>query len=69
VARGFRYSFWGSMGIVYGDEALAVLRAVDRWFGEQMPLILTLLAATLVAVAAVYALRKLRAPADVGGAR
>jgi membrane protein YqaA with SNARE-associated domain len=69
VARGFRYAFWGSMGIVYGDEALAVLRRVDRWFGDQMPVILTLLAATLVAVGAVYARRKLRAPADTGGAR
>ena len=69
VARGFRYAFWGTMGILYGDEALALLRAVDRWFGDQKSLILTLAAALVVALAAVYALRKLRAPADVGGAR
>ena len=69
VARGFRYAFWGTMGIFYGDEALALLRAVDRWFGDQKSLILTLAAALVVALAAVYALRKLRAPADVGGAR
>jgi len=68
VARGFRYIFWGSMGIVYGDEALELLRSVDRWFGDRMSLILTLLAAAIVAVAAVYALRKRRAQADVGGA-
>jgi membrane protein YqaA with SNARE-associated domain len=69
VARGFRYTFWGTMGILYGNEALELLRTVDRWFGDRMSIILTLLAAALVGVAAVYALRKLRAPADVGGAR
>jgi membrane protein DedA with SNARE-associated domain len=70
VARGLRYTFWGTMGIVYGDEAVQVLRHVDRWFGaHRMPLILTLVAAVVVAVASFYAYRKLRAPADVGGAR
>jgi len=69
VARGLRYLFWGTLGIVYGDEALALLVGVDRWFGQQWPLILTLAAACVVALAVVYALRKLRAPADVGGAR
>lgn len=69
LARGFRYLFWGGMGIIYGDEALEVLRRVDRWFGDRMSIILTLLAATVVAFAAVYALRKLRAPADASGTR
>ena len=69
VARGLRYIFWGTLGIVYGDEALALLRGVDQWFGQRWPLILTLAAACVVALAAVYAIRKLRAPADVGGAR
>jgi len=68
VARGFRYVFWGSMGIVYGDEALELLRHVDRWFGDRVSLLLTLAAAVIVAAAAVYALRKRRAQADVGGA-
>ena len=69
LARGFRYLFWGGMGIVYGDEALALLRRVDHWFGDRMSIILTLVAAVVVALAAVYGLRKLRAPAGVGGAR
>lgn len=70
VARGIRYTFWGTLGIVYGDEALAMLRHVDRWFAAyRTPLILTLVAAVALPVAAVYAYRKLRAPADVGGAR
>jgi membrane protein YqaA with SNARE-associated domain len=69
LARGFRYLFWGGMGIIYGDEALELLRRVDRWFGDRMSIILTLVAATVVAFAAVYALRKLRAPADASGTR
>jgi membrane protein YqaA with SNARE-associated domain len=69
VARGFRYLFWGGMGIVYGDEALELLRHVDHWFTDSISIILTILAAVVVALAAVYGLRKLRAPADVGGAR
>jgi hypothetical protein len=69
VARGLRYIFWGTLGIVYGDEALTLLRGVDRWFGQWWPLVLTLAAACVVALAVVYALRKLRAPADIGGAR
>jgi membrane protein YqaA with SNARE-associated domain len=69
VARGLRYLFWGGLGIIYGDEALELLRHVDHWFGDRMTIILTLVAAAVVGVAAVYGLRKLRAPADVGGAR
>jgi membrane protein YqaA with SNARE-associated domain len=70
VARGLRYGFWGMLGIVYGDEALAMLRRVDRWFGaHRIPLILTLAAVVVMAVAGVYAYRRLRAPANVGGAR
>ena len=69
VARGLRYIFWGTLGIVYGDEALTLLRGVDRWFGQWWPLVLTLAAACVVALAVVYGLRKLRAPADIGGAR
>lgn len=69
AARGFRYAFWGAMGIVYGDEALELLRGVDRWFGDRMSLLLSLAALAVVAGAAVYALRKRRTPADVGGAR
>jgi hypothetical protein len=70
VARGLRYIFWGALGIVYGDEAVAMLRQVDRWFGTyRIPLILTVVAAVAVSVAAIYTYRRLRAPADASGAR
>jgi membrane protein DedA with SNARE-associated domain len=32
IARGLRYLFWGVLGIFYGDEALELLRSVDRGF-------------------------------------
>jgi membrane protein YqaA with SNARE-associated domain len=32
VARGLRYTFWGVMGMVYGDRALEWLRGVEPWF-------------------------------------
>ena len=68
VARGIRYAFWGILGIVYGDDALNVLRSVDHWFGShRLPLILA--GVVVVAAAGIYAMRKLRAPADLGGAR
>jgi membrane protein YqaA with SNARE-associated domain len=69
VARGLRYLFWGALGIVYGDEALALLRGVDGWFGQWKWMILTLAAACVLAAAAVYALRRMRAPSGVSGAR
>ena len=45
---------------------LAFLAA--RWFGDRMSIILTLVAALIVGLAAVYGLRKLRAPGDASGA-
>jgi membrane protein YqaA with SNARE-associated domain len=70
VARGLRYAFWGTMGIVYGDEAIELLRGVDRWFAVyRVPFLLALGAAVVVPIAAVYAYRRLRAPADASRAR
>jgi membrane protein DedA with SNARE-associated domain len=47
VARGLRYTFWGVLGILYGDEALAILQAVDRWCSERAVLLLLTLTAAL----------------------
>jgi membrane protein YqaA with SNARE-associated domain len=40
VARGLRYSVWGIVGTVYGDEALSVLQQFDGWFQTHAVLIL-----------------------------
>jgi membrane protein YqaA with SNARE-associated domain len=42
VARGLRYAFWGTLGILYGDEALAWLHAVEPWLRTNGPVFLLL---------------------------
>jgi membrane protein YqaA with SNARE-associated domain len=67
VARGLRYSFWGAMGILFGGEALALLRAFDAWFEEQTLHVLLPLGATLAVILAMWLLRR-RARAAAGDA-
>ena len=65
VARGLRYTFWAVMGLLYGDEALEVLKAADTWFAQRTTaLLLSLLGMTLVVVLAVLASRR-RGRADL----
>jgi membrane protein DedA with SNARE-associated domain len=47
VARGLRYAFWGTMGVVYGPRALALLQRVDAWFRANAVAVLGGLAALL----------------------
>ena len=63
LARGLRYVFWGLMGIFFGDEALAMLRAVDRWFDDHSLGVLLVLGGTVLAAVAVWALRRRTGPA------
>ena len=58
LARGFRYVFWGLLGIIYGDEALKLLRAVDRWFDDNGLVVLAVVAAAVLVGLAVWALRR-----------
>lgn len=65
VARGLRYVFWGYMGAMYGDEALALLRDFDRWFDEEWVVVLSVAVALLVVgIALYYVLRKPARPDD-----
>jgi membrane protein YqaA with SNARE-associated domain len=65
VARGLRYVFWGVMGATYGDEALALLKHFDAWFAERAAVILSVVAAIVVAGVALYLIRRKPArPAD-----
>jgi len=50
--------FWGLLGIVYGDEALRLLRAVDRWFDDNGLMVLAVLAAAALVGLAVWAFRR-----------
>jgi membrane protein YqaA with SNARE-associated domain len=58
VARGLRYVFWGVMGATYGEEALASLKTFDAWFEQHGPLILSVLAAFVIAGVAFYLVRR-----------
>ena len=64
VARGLRYIFWGFMGAMYGDEALALLRRFDRWFDDRAAMLLYVaIAVVVLAVALYFALRRPERPA------
>jgi membrane protein YqaA with SNARE-associated domain len=63
LARGARYTLWGTMGAVYGARAMDYLTLVDAWFIEHLPIVgpvLVLLALILVVVV----LRRARAQSD-----
>lgn len=67
VARGLRYSLWAALGIVYREEAVVLLRAVDAWTARHLPVLLAGLAP--LALALVYWLwRKRRASREPAGA-
>jgi len=63
LARGLRYVFWGTMGIFFGDEALEMLRGVDRWFDDHGLAVLAVVAAAVVVVVGVWFLRRRSRPA------
>lgn len=48
-ARGLRYSIWGALGAVWGQEAMAWLRTVDGWFADRLPILYVIGAALLLA--------------------
>ena len=54
------------MGATYGDEALALLKRFDAWFELHGAVILSILAALVIAVVAVLYLRR-KAPQPPGG--
>jgi membrane protein DedA with SNARE-associated domain len=62
IARGLRYSFWGTMGALYGREALALLQRFDAWFAGRTEWLLAGLALVLVVGTGVWLLRRRRAP-------
>lgn len=64
VARGLRFSLWGALGAVYGQQGMAALRVFDTWFAAHVPeLALGAGAATLLALGW-RLLRKRRAEAS-----
>jgi membrane protein DedA with SNARE-associated domain len=54
LARGFRYAFWGVLGVFYGDAGLEMLKAVDAWSTRNAPMLLSLLVAIGAAAVIAY---------------
>jgi membrane protein YqaA with SNARE-associated domain len=69
LARGFRYAFWGVMGLIYEDEALNLLRAIDHWTATHALLLLALVGLLVSLGLALYLRRRTRPDAGVGGVR
>ncbi len=67
LARSARYSFWGTMGVVYGDEAREILVAIDAWGAEHLPLVIGLALAAIVAALVVAWRRRARSRMEVDG--
>jgi membrane protein YqaA with SNARE-associated domain len=63
IARGLRYSFWGTMGALYGARALGYLTLVDAWFVEHLPIVAPVLV-LLAIVVIVLVRRRARAQSD-----
>jgi membrane protein YqaA with SNARE-associated domain len=60
VARGLRYTAWAIGGVVYGDEALALLQRSDAWFARNLPYVLGATAALVAGGVAFWLLRRRR---------
>jgi membrane protein YqaA with SNARE-associated domain len=60
LARGLRYAIWAVVGVLYGDQALEVLRHTDTWFSRNTPAVLGVLGGLVVAGLAVWMVRRRR---------
>jgi membrane protein YqaA with SNARE-associated domain len=67
LARGVRYTVWAVGGAVYGDEALAILRRTDQWFGQNLPMVLAVSVSLTLLGVGLWIVRR-RRRADVPGA-
>jgi membrane protein YqaA with SNARE-associated domain len=63
IARGLRYSFWATMGVLYGREALAMLQRFDAWFAGRTAWVLLILALWICLFAGIWLLRRRKTPA------
>jgi membrane protein YqaA with SNARE-associated domain len=64
LARTARYSFWGTMGVVYGDEAERMLLVIDSWGTEHLPLVFAVAFVLLLVALLVARRRRTRMMAD-----
>jgi membrane protein YqaA with SNARE-associated domain len=54
LARGLRYSIWSMLAVLYGADALQLLKALDGWFAERLGVLLIVGSCGLLAAVVAY---------------
>jgi membrane protein YqaA with SNARE-associated domain len=58
LARGLRYSVWSLLAVLYGAQALQLLRTLDGWFAERLGVLLVVVSCALLAAVVAYTMRR-----------
>jgi membrane protein YqaA with SNARE-associated domain len=58
LARGLRYSVWSALAVLYGSEALELLKTLDAWFADRLGALLIVVSAILLGLFIVLTLRR-----------
>jgi membrane protein YqaA with SNARE-associated domain len=58
LARGLRYSAWSALAILYGEEALQILKSLDAWFEERLGVLAIVVSCALLALLVVLNIRR-----------
>ncbi len=62
VSRGLRYAFWSMLGVLYGEQALELLKGLDAWPSKRLPVILGVSVVLTVVGLSMYLLRRRSRP-------
>jgi membrane protein YqaA with SNARE-associated domain len=58
LARGLRYSAWSALAVLYGSEALELLKTLDAWFADRLGAMVIVVSTILLGLLIYYTLRR-----------
>jgi len=58
LARGLRYSAWSALAVLYGGDALELLKTIDAWFADRLGALVIVVACLLFAAFVAFTLRR-----------
>jgi membrane protein YqaA with SNARE-associated domain len=58
LARGLRYAACSFLAVLYGAEAIELLRGIDAWFAERLGVVVIVVSFVLLAAFVTFALRR-----------